>query len=44
MWDGDGCPCAAFGLDRRNLPADGVFDIAWMGPGVDSLQEDDDDA
>lgn len=25
MWDGDGCPCEAFGLDRDDLPRDGVF-------------------
>lgn len=40
MWDGDGCPCTAFGLDRNALPTDGVFTATWMGPGVDSLQED----
>jgi len=27
MWDGEGCPCAAFGFDRDNLPTDGVFTI-----------------
>lgn len=27
MWDGDGCPCATFGFETDNLPADGVFAI-----------------
>lgn len=27
MWDGDGCPCAAFGLDPDDLPTDGIFTI-----------------
>lgn len=27
MWDGDGCPCNTFGLDRDDLPTDGVFSI-----------------
>lgn len=25
MWDGDTCPCETFGLDRDDLPRDGVF-------------------
>jgi hypothetical protein len=25
MWDGDGCPCGTFGLDRDNLPDNGTF-------------------
>jgi hypothetical protein len=25
MWDGCGCPCATFGLDRDDLPTSGVF-------------------
>ena len=25
MWDGDGCPCSTYGLDRDDLPTDGVF-------------------
>ena len=25
MWDGLGCPCEAFGLDRDDLPTDGTF-------------------
>jgi hypothetical protein len=25
MWDGHGCPCATFELDRDNLPTDGIF-------------------
>ena len=25
MWDGDGCPCERFGLDRDALPTDGTF-------------------
>lgn len=25
MWDGHGCPCDTFGLDRDDLPTDGVF-------------------
>lgn len=25
MWDGDGCPCARFGLDRDDLPTSGRF-------------------
>lgn len=27
MWDGDGCPCDTFDLDRDNLPTDGIFTI-----------------
>jgi hypothetical protein len=27
MWDGDGCPCDTFGLDRDELPAHGVFTV-----------------
>lgn len=27
MWDGDGCPCARFGLDRNDLPTDGTFTV-----------------
>lgn len=25
MWDGDGCPCTAFGLDPDDLPESGTF-------------------
>lgn len=25
MWDGDGCPCARFGLDRDDLPTNGAW-------------------
>jgi hypothetical protein len=25
MWDGEGCPCETFGLDKDDLPTDGVF-------------------
>jgi hypothetical protein len=25
MWDGDGCPCAAFDLDPANPPTSGIF-------------------
>lgn len=35
MWDGDGCPCATFNLDRDDLPTDGVFTVTWPN------QEDD---
>lgn len=27
MWDGEGCPCAVFRLDRDHLPERGVFSI-----------------
>ena len=27
MWDGSTCPCETFGLDRDDLPADGVFTV-----------------
>jgi len=27
MWDGDGCPCDRFGLDRDDLPISGVFTV-----------------
>lgn len=27
MWDGEGCPCAAFGLDPDDLPTDGTYTI-----------------
>lgn len=27
MWDGDSCPCDTFGLDRDDLPTDGVFTV-----------------
>lgn len=27
MWDGEGCPCDTFGLDRDDLPVDGVFTV-----------------
>jgi hypothetical protein len=27
MWDGDGCPCNTFSLDRDDLPASGVFAV-----------------
>lgn len=27
MWDGDGCPCETFELDRESLPMSGVFTI-----------------
>ena len=29
MWDGEGCPCATFHLDRDDLPTDGVFTVTW---------------
>lgn len=29
MWDGEGCPCDLFDLDRDNLPADGIFTVEW---------------
>ena len=25
MWDGDGCPCATFGLDPDDAPTSGIF-------------------
>lgn len=25
MWGGDTCPCSTYGIDRDDLPADGVF-------------------
>lgn len=25
VWDGDGCPCERFGLDRDDLPTHGIF-------------------
>lgn len=31
MWDGHGCPCDRFGLDRDDLPTDGVFTIEQAG-------------
>lgn len=27
MWDGDGCPCDTFELDRENLPTNGTFTV-----------------
>lgn len=27
VWDGHGCPCDLFGLDRDDLPTDGVFNV-----------------
>lgn len=27
MWDGDGCPCDTFELDRGDLPTSGVFTV-----------------
>lgn len=27
MWDGEGCPCETFSLDRDNLPESGTFVI-----------------
>lgn len=27
MWDGEGCPCDTFGLDRDDLPTDGTFTV-----------------
>lgn len=29
MWDGHGCPCDRFGLDRDDLPTDGTFTTTW---------------
>lgn len=29
MWDGDGCPCNTFGIDRDNMPTDGVFTVVY---------------
>lgn len=34
MWDGEGCPCDLFGLDRDDLPTDGTFAIV-LAPEVD---------
>lgn len=34
MWDGDGCPCDRFGLDRDDLPTHGTWTIDT--PGADS--------
>lgn len=31
MWDGDSCPCETFGLDKDDLPRDGVFTIETPG-------------
>lgn len=25
MWDGEGCPCERFGLDKDDPPTDGIF-------------------
>jgi hypothetical protein len=25
MWDGDGCPCDLFGLERDDLPTGGIY-------------------
>jgi hypothetical protein len=30
MWDGDGCPCNTFGLDRDDLPNDGTFTVDYL--------------
>lgn len=27
MWGGDGCSCDLFGLDRDDLPTDGIFTV-----------------
>jgi hypothetical protein len=27
MWDGDGCPCARFGLDPDDLPTDRTWTL-----------------
>lgn len=27
MWDGEGCPCERFGLDRDDLPRHGTFTV-----------------
>ena len=27
MWDGDGCPCRAYGLDPNDLPISGIYTI-----------------
>ena len=27
-WDGEGCPCAAFGIDRDDLPTSGIYTTA----------------
>lgn len=32
MWDGHGCPCAAFDLDPDDPPTDGVFSIETPDP------------
>lgn len=34
MWDGDGCPCDRFDLDRRNLPTDGVITTTETNEGA----------
>jgi hypothetical protein len=31
MWDGEGCPCDMFGLDRNDLPSNGVFTVVVQG-------------
>ncbi|WP_174250009.1 hypothetical protein [Pimelobacter simplex] len=36
MWDGDGCPCVTFDLDRDDLPMSGFFSV--------TTEEGDDDA
>lgn len=38
MWDGHGCPCATFGLDRDDLPTSGVFTV-MAGEGDDCDHE-----
>lgn len=35
MWDGEGCPCAAFDLDRNDLPRDGIFTVTSEGGASD---------
>lgn len=35
MWDGEGCPCDLFDLDRDNLPTDGIFTVQWSGGPVE---------
>lgn len=29
MWDGVGCPCEAIGLDKDDLPTDGIFTYSY---------------
>jgi hypothetical protein len=35
MWDGDGCPCKTFDLDRDDLPKNGTFTAEWVAENED---------